>query len=383
MTGKVADRLGLSATGIAASGLSVHGARAWVDRVRAGGLDPAETAATLRLVYRMWLVGLLLKALGSGWDVAWHFRFLRDDFAPPHNINLVGDGIVIVLILFHWYTRFGVDRTALRLMVGGIALFVASAPLDVINHRLNGLDITSWSITHFGLYLGTGIAIAGAIRGWHRHSGRLAGRSVVLGGLWVFFLENVMFPNQQQEYGVTSIAAWDRGAPYADAELLQFAADQLGRSVDRGAVVGFALPVPAWVYPVWMVSAAVLTLAVARHNIGLRWAATMVAGAYVAWRCALWPLLAVTDFPTSAIPFLVLAGGLAVDLACLAGLRWYGEAAVGALLATAAVYLAASVQSYLIVAPPIAYWSAPAAAAILFACWAGVGYLRAQPSARS
>src|SRR5262245_26304804 len=114
--------IGLGATGLTA--LAPRDVRTWLDRVRAGGLDPAEHRATLLLVYRTWVVAFLLKALGSGWDVAWHFRFNRDDFAPPHNVNLVGDGVAIALILFHWYTRFGVDKIALRLMIGGAALFV-------------------------------------------------------------------------------------------------------------------------------------------------------------------------------------------------------------------------------------------------------------------
>src|SRR5882672_3549153 len=138
MIAKLADRVGVTATGVEA--ITVRGVRGWLDRVRAGGLDAAEAAATTTLVYRVWLLAFVLKALGSGWDVAWHFRWLRDDFAPPHDVNLIGDGIAIGLVLWHWYTRFGVDRLALRLMVGGAVLFVGSAPIDVINHRINGLD---------------------------------------------------------------------------------------------------------------------------------------------------------------------------------------------------------------------------------------------------
>ena len=119
--------------------------------------------------------------------MAWHFRWLRDDFAPPHNVNLVGDGIAIVLVLLPLRTPgSAVDRIALRLMVGGATLFVVSAPIDVINHRINGLDITSWSITHFGLYTGTAILIAGVIRAWRLHldgpaaPAAHAGRALVL-----------------------------------------------------------------------------------------------------------------------------------------------------------------------------------------------------------
>jgi hypothetical protein len=374
MPGKVADRFGVTAIGLAT--LTPRDVRAWLGRVRAGGLNAGEHRATLLLAYRGWLVALLLKMVGSGWDVAWHFRFIRDDFAPPHVINLVGDGIAILLVLFHVYTRFGVDRVALRLMVAGAVLFVGSAPVDVVNHRINGLDITSWSITHFGLYTGTGMMIFGVIRGWRLHSDNLpglaGGRSFILAALWVFFLENVLFPNQHQEYGIEEIASWDRGDVYAEPSLLAFAAGQIGRPVDRESVVHFSLPVPAWVYPLWIVGAAMLTLVLARRSVGLRWTATMVAAAYVGWRCLAWPILVAASFPTSALPFLLVAGALCIDVVFLLALHPVAQAALGAALVTTAVYAAGYAQSYLLVAPPIAYRSAPVAAGILFACWATI-----------
>src|SRR5262245_34665016 len=177
MKASLADRVGLTTVGLDA--ITARDVRSWLVRVRSGALDATAAAATTRLVFRLWLLAFLLKALGSGWDVAWHFRWLRDDFAPPHDVNLVGDGIAIALVVWHAYTRCAVDRTSLRMMIGGAALFVGSAPVDVINHRINGLDITSWSITHFGLYTGTAILIAGVIRAYRLHSGGQAHRSLV------------------------------------------------------------------------------------------------------------------------------------------------------------------------------------------------------------
>jgi hypothetical protein len=372
---RLAGGIGLTGTGLPA--LAPTDVRSWLDRVRAGQLDANEYRATMLLVYRTWLIAFFFKAVGSGWDVAWHFRFNRDDFAPPHIINLVGDGMAIVLVLCHWYTRFGVDKIAFRLMAGGTSLFVLSAPIDVINHRINGLDITSWSITHFGLYTGTAIMIAGVIRGWRLHSENLASRSILLGALWFFFLENVWFPNQHQEYGIEEIASWDRGDVYAEQSLLDFAAKQLNREVDRGSLVQFSLPVDSWVYPVWAVGAAMLTLVIARRSVGLRWTATSIAGAYVLWRCVMYPILAGVGFPTSALPLFILAGALAIDLVCLVNLPWAVEAAVGAALTTAAIYVAGYLQSVAVVAPPISYWSAPVAGLILFAGWAALAGLRA------
>src|SRR5690348_4494115 len=70
MRASLADRVGLTTAGLDA--ITPRDVRSWVDRVRAGALDAGEKAATTRLVFRLWLVAFTLKALGSGWDVAWH-----------------------------------------------------------------------------------------------------------------------------------------------------------------------------------------------------------------------------------------------------------------------------------------------------------------------
>jgi hypothetical protein len=98
----------------------------------------------------------------------------------------------------------------------------------------------------------------------------------------------------------------------------------------------------------------------------------VIAAAYVAWRCLLWPLLVVAGFPPSAVPFLLLAGAVMIDLVAQARLKWPAEAVAGALVVPAAVYLAGYVQSSVLVAPPIAYWSAPPAALVLGLLWAAL-----------
>ena len=253
----------------------------------------------VRAVYLLWVLAFVLKVLGASWDVSWHFKWLRDDLAPPHLLNSAGTALVVALVVAHGWTGRAVDRPALRLQQVGLGIFLVAIPLDVINHRINGLDLTAWSPTHALLYLGTAVILAGVVRGWWIFgSGRA--RLPVLVVLWLFVLENVWFPAQQQEYGVLAVAAWDRGAPEAEPILLQFAADQIGRPVDRAAVLHFALPTPAWVYPVWLLAAAGLVLVLARWMIGRPWAATAVAGGYVAYRCVAW--VALRDGSTSRRP---------------------------------------------------------------------------------
>lgn len=339
-------------------------AREWGTR---GAPPRALPPEVLHRVYGLWLLALSLKVLGATWDVAWHFRWLRDDLAPPHLLNTAGTVLVILLVGFHSWTGYGVDRPALRLMQGGIGLFLAAVPVDLVNHRINGLDITAWSVSHGLLYAGTALMLAGVVRGWARSAGGAA-RTPVLVVLWALVLENVWFPAQQQEYGVLALAAWDRGEPDAEPVLLQFAADQIGRPVDRGAVLHFALPVPEWVYPVWLVAAAGLVLVLARASVGGRWTATTVAAAYVAFRCVAWPLLAAGGFPPSAVPFVLLGAAVAVDLAFR--LRPPLRPVVGPVAVAAGAGAALWAQDTVLALPPVAGTGVLAGAVLLAAGWA-------------
>ncbi|WP_199440439.1 hypothetical protein [Umezawaea beigongshangensis] len=331
-----------------------------------------ETPAVLvRQLYALWLVALALKLLGSSWDVAWHFKWLRDELAPPHLLNTVGTVIAVALVIFHTFTGYGADKQALRLMQVGTGIFLVALPIDLINHRINGLDITSWSGSHAILYLGTAVMLAGTLVGWTRLYPRGRMRPLGLAALWFFFLENVWFPNQHQEYGVLEIASWDRGEPFAEPSLIQFAADQIGRPVDRLSVVQFSLPIADWVYPVWGLVAGALVLVLARRSLGSRWAATTVAGGYVVYRCLIWPLLAGIDFPTSAVPLFLVLAGLCVDLAHTGRVPVPVAALLGSAAVTGIGYGGIWVQQELLAAPPISYSSAAATFLVLVVTWTG------------
>ncbi len=309
----------------------------------AGRPTPPEL---FRLLYAGWLVAFTLKVIGSAWDVSWHFMWLRDDLAPPHLINSVGTAIVLALTIIHGYTGYGVDVVALRLIQWGTGVFLVAVPLDLINHRINGLDITSWSPSHLALYIGTFFMIAGVVRGWFLGAPPGRRRTLILGAFLAFFLENVHFPEQHQEYGILSLGAWDNGVVYAEQILLDFAAAQMGRPVDRTMAANFTLPVPDLLYPVYAVVVGLGVLVAARMLIGRFGAATLVAAAYVGVRLLLWPMLTFTGFPPSAVPLFLVAGGLCVDLAFL--LRQpVVRAVLGSAVATAAVYGGLAAQSAL------------------------------------
>ncbi|MCG5213888.1 hypothetical protein [Streptosporangium sp. KLBMP 9127] len=345
-------------------------------RGEAGRETPTEL---FRVLYLGWLVAFALKVLGSSWDVSWHFKWLRDDLAPPHLINSVGTAIAVALTIIHGYTGYGADKTALRLIQWGTGIFLVAVPLDLINHAVNGLDITSWSPSHVMLYGGTAVMIAGVTRGWFLGAPEGSRRHLILAALFLFSLENTFFPNQHQEYGVLGIAAWDRGTPTAEPILLQFAADQLNRPVDRGMVVQFSLPMPDWLYPVYTVAACLLVLVIARMLVGRTFTATAIAAAFVAYRCVIWPLLTVADFPPSAVPFFLIAGALCIDLAFLIRV-WAVRAVAGAALVTAGTYGALAVQGEVLAAPPVAVGSAPVAAALLGVLWLGAEWAARRPA---
>lgn len=372
----------------------VSDAVAWAAPHWTRGQAGRETPPDLfRVLYYGWLVALTLKLLGSAWDVSWHFKWLRDDLAPPHLLNSAGTVLVLALTIVHGYTGYGVDKAALRLIQWGTGVFLVAVPLDLINHRVNGLDITSWSPSHIMLYAGTFLMIAGVIRGWFMGAPAGRERTVVLGAFFAFFLENVHFPEQHQEYGILSIGAWDNGATYAEPILLRFAADQMGRPIDRVMMTGFALPVPDALYPVYAVVAGLAVLVVARMMIGRFGAATLVAAGYVAFRTLIWPLLTFTGFPPSAVPFFLVIGGLCVDLAFAVRMPVV-RAVLGSAMVTAAVYAALAAQSTLmgqvygtltgqsglLGAPPLVMSSAVWAGAGLLAVWLVCEWLaRRQP----
>jgi hypothetical protein len=323
------------------------------------------TETELRWIYTAWLGAFLLKMLGSSWDVSWHFRWLRDDLAPPHLLNSAGTAVVIGLVVFHSYSGYGVDRRALRLMEWGIGVFLIAIPIDILNHRINGLDITSWSPSHALLYLGTAIMLAGAIRGWWLYAAPGRVRDLVSLGLWLFFVENVLFPNQHQEYGVLSQSAYLAGRTTAEPQLLDFAASQ-GQTPTM-----FMLPVPSWVHPAWLICAGLLSLVVARKVVGLRWTATIIAATYLAYRAAMWLGLVAMGFPPSVLPVMLIVGAVLIDVAVTRRVPGWAAGVV----VTGAVYAVAVGQEALGLLPPWNWWSALPVAVGFGLLWAGVDLL--------
>jgi hypothetical protein len=337
----------------------------WLTYMTPGRPGRATTQTELRWIYTAWLGAFLLKMLGSTWDVSWHFKWLRDDLAPPHLLNSAGTVVVVALVVFHSYSGYGVDRRALRLMQWGIGAFLIAVPIDILNHRINGLDITSWSPSHALLYLGTAIMLAGAIRGWWLYAAPGRVRNLISLGLWLFFVENVLFPNQHQEYGVLSLSAYLDGRTTAEPSLLDFAASQ-GQTP-----MMFMLPVPSWVHPAWLICAGLLSLVVARKVVGLRWTATIIAATYLAYRAVMWLGLVAMGFPPSVLPVVLIVGAVLVDLAVTRRIPGW----LAGIVVAGAVYAVAVGQEALGLLPPWNWWSVLPVAVAFAVLWSGVDVL--------
>ena len=280
------------------------------------------TARTLRIVFGLWILAFILKHAGASWDVAWHFRFLRDDLAPPHILNLAGNAIGEALIGFHLYTGIAVARRGFALLMIGFALFLAAIPLDVLKHRLFGLDVTIWSFPHMMFFFGSTLALIGLLEMWLQLAAPDRWKTVYTFVFLTLLMDCVIFVLGQHEYGVLSVDAYVRGRPTASSDLLALA----GGNVARFAVGN----VPLWIYPIWMVLAGTAALIWARHVQPGRWTATIVATLYLSYRGVAFMLFSAAGFPPSFIPIMLLGAALVVDLA--GGWHWRPVATSVALL---------------------------------------------------
>jgi len=311
---------------------------------------------TIRVVFVLWLLAFFFKHAGSGWDVAWHFRYV---FAlePPHWLNMVGNLIAIGLISFQTMTGKAVERSGFLVMQGAFVVFLIHMPLDVLNHYLFGLDVTVWSPTHMLGFAATTVMMAGLLYSWLKLAEPGRWRLLLALACWSFLLDDAMYMLSQQEYGVIALAAYGRGVTTASPELLA----QAGRNPQQFVEGG----IPHWVYPIWMLLAGMPVLIAARRIQGWRWSATIVASIYLGYRVIGWMLLGAFGFPVSFIPAMLLPLAFLIDVA--ASRHW--SALVTALVLVASAYLLAVLIGSYTLMPEFALDTAPI---VLLALWAGL-----------
>jgi hypothetical protein len=303
----------------------------------------------MKKVYGLWLLAFSLKLFGAAWDTSWHFKYFFDTFSPPHNINTVGFLLAWALVIYHWGSTDYARRWAARLRPGlqsftrqwimverlgndrhmdmgslwitttGLIVFLIAAPIDQLWHRIFGLDLTTWSPTHLGLFAGTELAILGVLMGVYRH-GRTDKRgsfdSITLILLSGFLLEAFLFACGQQEYGYIALYAINHPDYVNVLHHTTFPIPALiAQSYTQGGPQALATGnVPTWLYPLYQLLIVTLILQFARLLHRRAWTATAVAALYLAYRLLARFLLHTFDFPVSFVPYYLIGIALSLDL---------------------------------------------------------------------
>ncbi|WP_312475444.1 hypothetical protein [Neobacillus sp.] len=248
--------------------------------------------------YRLWVVAFLLKFIGSAWDASYHFKYLFEEYSIPHIVNTLGFALGAYLLFQEWRRSHYMDQFSRNLITIGYVLFLIGIPLDFTYHIAYGIDLTTWSPTHFIYYIATGIMIFGVWRGYYRYTRDVKPTWNSM-HTWfaMFLLECLMFPNMQQENGAISYDQYIHGKSIASKEILELISDPASQIFGG---------IPEWVYPIYSVlMVALLTVIIIRifrdFNIPV-----MGAVLYILLRFVGKATFAAVGYPTSYVPITLL-----------------------------------------------------------------------------
>jgi hypothetical protein len=284
--------------------------------------------------YWLWLGAALLMAVGGAADIAWHFAHLFDEFSIPHLMLGAGQGMQIALLLWAlvWQRRHlgAAERAALQFVAVTEAIGVAFVPLDLLNHLIFGVDITTWSPTHLGLnYIAT-METIGVLAAWLSTPMSRRPRAWVVTFLFgVVTLQSVHFPLYQQEYAAVALDAFGRHRLpwYVAPDMWALAGPRLTQLLDGHA--------PGWLYLIYLALVASFVLALGSRVLGGRSAvamrartpilmlprtwpwrsgtATALALAFVLYRILSAQIYAILGMPIAVVPWYLVAMGLTLD----------------------------------------------------------------------
>ena len=248
--------------------------------------------------YRLWVIAFLLKFIGSAWDASYHFKYLFEEYSIPHIVNTLGFALGGYLLFKEWRHSHFMDRFSRNLITVGYALFLIGIPLDFSYHIKFGIDLTTWSPTHFVYYIATDIMIIGAWRGYFRYTETEKPTWKSL-HTWfaMFLLECLVFPNMQQENGAISYNQYIHGHSIASKEILALISDPASQIFGG---------IPEWVYPIF--SVLMVTLLTVIVNRLLRDHSIIVMGTalYILLRWIYKTVFYVVHYPTSYVPITLL-----------------------------------------------------------------------------
>jgi hypothetical protein len=214
----------------------------------------------------------------------------------------------------------------MRTVWAGVLLFLVAIPADLLYHRWRGIDLTSWSLPHSLLYIGTVLMIVGTLAGYlkdHKEDKSLLAKLLPL-LFCLLLMEDVLFPLVQQEFGAMSLHLFKLGLPFADADLMKVVTDPFKQTYGG---------LPLALYPVYVVGGYLFCMRFTRKMVPHRWSATIITSAYLAFRAVSWLGMNAMDFPVSFIPYFTLLMALTVDLAANARQGWINHAVTGVVAA--------------------------------------------------
>ncbi|SMQ61561.1 hypothetical protein SAMN05444673_0540 [Bacillus sp. OV166] len=248
--------------------------------------------------YRLWVLAFLLKFIGSAWDASYHFKYLFEEYSIPHIVNTIGFALGACLLIQEWRRLNYMDRFSRNLITIGYVIFLIGIPLDFTYHIAYGIDLTTWSPTHFIYYIGTAIMIFGVWRGYFLYTRDIQPSWWSL-HTWfaMYLLECLMFPNMQQENGAISYDQYIHGKSIASKEILELISDPASQIFGG---------IPEWVYPIYTIlMVTLLTILIIRYcrNYTIPVMATAL---YILLRFVGKAIFAAVGYPTSYVPITLL-----------------------------------------------------------------------------
>jgi hypothetical protein len=293
--------------------------------------------------YRLWVLAFLLKFIGSAWDASYHFKYLFEEYSIPHIVNFMGFTLGAFLLFKEWKNLQYMDRFARNLITIGYVLFLIGIPLDFTYHIAYGIDLTTWSPTHFIYYIATDTMIFGVWRGYYlyTHDTKPTWKSM---HTWfaMYLLECLLFPNMQQENGAISYDQYIHGRSIASKEILQLISDPASQIFGG---------IPEWVYPIY--SALMVTLFTVLAIRVLRNYTIPLTGValYILFRFIYKTIFFAVGYPTSYIPITILF--IPLFFLLLKKHSWLGGL-LGSLFYFGVLF--AIHQSGILITPPIVLW---------------------------
>ncbi|PGY07024.1 hypothetical protein [Bacillus sp. AFS031507] len=248
--------------------------------------------------YRLWVLAFLLKFIGSAWDASYHFKYLFEEYSIPHIVNTIGFALGACLLIQEWRRLNYMDRFSRNLITIGYVIFLIGIPLDFTYHIAYGIDLTTWSPTHFIYYIGTAIMIFGVWRGYFLYTRDIQPSWWSL-HTWfaMYLLECLMFPNMQQENGAISYDQYIHGKSIASKEILELISDPASQIFGG---------IPEWVYPIYTIlMVTLLTILIIRYcrNYTI---SVMATALYILLRFVGKAIFAAVGYPTSYVPITLL-----------------------------------------------------------------------------